>query len=333
MLDRTLISKLSFKKIWNVILLRFSYRLGQITKKPRVFGVPVSVSIEPTTACNLSCPECPSGLKQFTRKTGNLKVDMNKKILDQLGSKLLYINYYFQGEPFINAHVFDMIREASQRKIYTSTSTNAHFIDDKVAKQIVDSGLNQLIVSIDGTTQETYESYRIDGSLSKVLEGTKHIVKARGAAKHLKIVFQFLVVKPNEHQIEDVFKLAKEYGVDEVRLKTAQFYSYENGNELMPENDKYSRYVKKADGTYRLKNKMRNACWRMWSSCVFTWNGIVVPCCFDKDAKHQMGSVQNDPFQKIWKSSTYLGFRKGVLSNRSQIDICKNCSEGSKVWA
>jgi radical SAM protein with 4Fe4S-binding SPASM domain len=71
----------------------------------------------------------------------------------------------------------------------------------------------------------------------------------------------------------------------------------------------------------------------MWSSCVFTWNGIVVPCCFDKDAKHQMGSVQNDPFLKIWRSSTYLGFRKGVLSNRSQIDICKNCSEGSKVWA
>lgn len=333
MSNRVLISKLSFKKIWNVFLLRFSYRLGQITKKPNVFGTPVSVSIEPTTACNLSCPECPSGLKQFTRKTGNLKVEMNRNILNELGNRLLYINYYFQGEPFINSHIFEMINDASKRNVYTSTSTNAHFIDESVAKQIVDSGLNQLIISIDGTTQETYESYRIDGKLSKVLEGTKNIIKARGAAKHLKVVFQFLVVKANEHQIEDVFKLAKEYGVDEVRLKTAQFYSYENGNELMPENDKYSRYTKKADGTYKLKNKMRNACWRMWSSCVFTWNGIVVPCCFDKDAKHQMGSLQNDSFKEIWKAKSYQGFRKGVLSNRSQIDICKNCSEGSKVWA
>lgn len=327
------INKVSFRKIWNVLRLRHSYRLAQIFKTGKVYGMPMAVSIEPTTACNLGCPECPSGLKKFTRETGNLKIDMNKKILDELGKDLMYINYYFQGEPFINPHIFDMISEASSRKIYTSTSTNAHFINKEVAKKIVDSGLDQLIISIDGTTQETYESYRVDGELKKVLEGTKNIVAAKGPDSKLHIVFQFLVVKANEHQIDEVFALAKQYGVDEVRLKTAQFYNYKNGNPLMPTQDEYSRYKLQSDGTYRLKNKMRNACWRMWSSCVFTWNGSVVPCCFDKDAKHQLGSVQRESFRKIWKSGPYLGFRKSVLTNRKEIDICKNCSEGSKVWA
>lgn len=331
--QRIPISKTSFRKIWNILMLRFSYRLAQIFKTSVAWGTPMAVSIEPTTACNLSCPECPSGLKQFTRKTGNLKIEMNEKILDELGRNLMYINYYFQGEPFINPHIFEMIKEADKRNIYTSTSTNAHFIDQEVAEKIIDSGLDQLIISIDGTTQETYESYRVDGTLEKVLEGTKHIVAARKAHSKLHIVFQFLVVKANEHQVDEVFRLAKEYGVDEVRLKTAQFYNYENGNPLMPSNEQYSRYKLQSDGSYKLKNKMRNACWRMWSSCVFTWNGSVVPCCFDKDAQHQLGSVQNQSFNKIWKSDRYKSFRKGVLTNRKEIDICKNCSEGSKVWA
>jgi len=57
-----------------------------------------------------------------------------------------------------------------------------------------------------------------------------------------------------------------------------------------------------------------------------------VPCCFDKDAKHVLGSLKDDDFSTIWKSNTYKNFRKSVLSSRNTIDICKNCSEGSKVW-
>lgn len=106
-------------------------------------------------------------------------------------------------------------------------------------------------------------------------------------------MFQFLVVKPNEHQLEDVKKLAHELGVDDVVFKTAQLYDFENGNPLIPENIKYSRYKKNNDGTYSIKNKLLNQCWRMWSSCVVTWDGIVVPCCFDKDAKHQLGDLKN----------------------------------------
>jgi radical SAM protein with 4Fe4S-binding SPASM domain len=294
----------------------------------------MAVSIEPTTACNLRCPQCPSGLRQFTRPTGNLKKSTNQKILDGLGKNLQFINYYFQGEPFINPHFLDLVKEARKRNIYVLTSTNAHFISKEAADNIIESGINEVVISIDGTTQEAYENYRVEGELQKVIDGTKHLVQAKKkySSKLPLVTFQFLVSKQNEHQIEAVKKLGTEIGVDRVNLKTIQIYDYENGNDLIPENEKYSRYKKLEDSSYQLKNKYRNSCWRMWSSCVITWDGRVVPCCFDKDAKHKMGEMTKSDFKEIWKSDVYYQFRNQVFRDRKQIEICKNCSEGSKIW-
>ena len=314
--------------------LRTSYIISKSTKKANHKGLPFSLSIEPTTACNLGCPECPSGLKQFTRPTGKLNLELHQVMIEQLKKSVFYINYYFQGEPFLHPKFLDLIVEAKRNKIYTATSTNAHFIDEKKAEEIVESGLDRLIISIDGLTQATYENYRVHGKLSKVIEGTKHLLAAKkklnSSTPHL--IFQFLAVKPNEHEIPEVFKLGKKMKIDEVRIKSAQLYDYENGNPLMPENEKYSRYKVQADGTYKLKYKTGNHCWRMWSSSVFTWDGKVVPCCFDKDAKHVLGSLENRSFNEIWNDKQYIAFRQAVLTGRNQIDICKNCSEGAKVW-
>lgn len=330
-----ILKKVSIRKAFNYVQLYFSFWLSRVSKKNILYGKPLSISIEPTTACNLGCPECPSGLKKFSRPTGNLKREMNQKIIDELSSHLVYINFYFQGEPYINPDFLEMVKYASQKNIYTSTSTNAHFLSDENAKKTIESGLNRLIISIDGTTQDTYESYRVNGQLEKVLEGTRNIIKWK---KELKsetphIIFQFLVVKPNEHQVEDVLKLANELEVDEVRLKTAQVYDYKNGHSLIPDNEKYARYKKMRNGQYRLKNRMEDHCWRMWSSCVITWDGKIVPCCFDKDATHQLGKLEEQKFSEIWRSESYNSFRKNVLVDRKSIDICSNCSEGTKVWA
>lgn len=294
----------------------------------------MAVSIEPTTACNLRCPQCPSGLRQFTRPTGNLKPELNREILDKLGPTLQHINYYFQGEPFINPNFLELVKEARKRNIYVVTSTNAHFISPETAEKIIDSGLSEVIISIDGTTQETYEKYRIEGELKKVLEGTKNLItaKRRGNASSLRVTFQFLVVKYNQHQIPEIEKLAKEYGVDRLTLKTVQVYDFENGHDLIPTIEEYARYKKGADGKLVLKNKFKNSCWRSWSSCVVTWDGTVVPCCFDKDAKHELGKLTKSDFKTIWRGAINQQFRKQILKNRQQIEICKNCSEGSQVW-
>ncbi len=330
-----LIKKLSLQKLSNAFKVWISYYISKASKKPFSLGFPISMAIEPTTSCNLRCPECPSGLREFTRPIGMLEPAFFKKTMDEVYEELIYLTFYFQGEPYLNPNFLDMVKYASDKGLYTSTSTNAHYLNKEQAKKTVESKLNRLIISIDGTTQETYQQYRIGGTLSKVIEGTKNIIEAKKQmnSNTPHVVFQFLVVKPNEHQLEDVKQLAKQLGVDEVVFKTAQVYDFENGNSLIPENIKYSRYKKNADGTYSIKNKLLNQCWRMWSSCVVTWDGVVVPCCFDKDAKHPLGDLKTQSFKELWKSNKYQGFRQSILKSREEIDICKNCSEGTKVWA
>ena len=329
------VGKLTPRRLWNAGMLLCSYYATKWTGKAIQWGLPMTVSIEPTTACNLRCPECPSGLRAFSRPTGNLKQDFFRKTIDELHKQLIYLIFYFQGEPYINPSFLDMVKYAKDKGIYTITSTNGHFLNDANAKKTIESGLDRMIISVDGTTQETYENYRKEGNLEAVLQGARNIVKWKkkmnSATPHT--IFQFLVVKPNEHQIDEIYKLAEEIGIDEVKLKTAQVYEYEKGNDLIPTIEKYSRYKKNPDGTYSVKNKLLNHCWKLWHACVITWDGLVVPCCFDKDALHRLGDMKQKSFKEIWKGEDYDKFRKQLLKGRDQIDICKNCTEGCKVWA
>lgn len=327
--------RMTIRKAVNALKVYLSFHLGRWSGTALHWGMPVSFAIEPTTACNLRCPECPSGLRAFTRPTGNLKMDFFRSALDALSPYACNLTFYFQGEPYINPQFLDMVAYAESRGIYTVTSTNGHFLDDKNVKRTLDSGLSRIILSIDGTTQETYEQYRKEGDLKTVLQGAERLVKARreSGLDHPYIIFQFLVTSANEHQVSQIHRLAETIGVDEVRLKTAQFYHFENGNDLMPRDERYSRYTRSGDGRYRLKNGLEDQCWRMWHSCVITWDGKVVPCCFDKDASVRLGDLKVQAFGAIWKGEAYRAFRQKLLRGRKFIDICKNCSEGSRVWA
>jgi radical SAM protein with 4Fe4S-binding SPASM domain len=330
-----LLSRLTPRRVWNAGKVLSSYYISKITGKPVQWGYPISISFEPTTSCNLRCPECPSGLRAFTRPTGMLQKNFFRDTIDQIAKELLYLVFYFQGEPYLNPAFLDMVKYASEKGIYTATSTNAHYLTDENARKTVESGLSRLIISIDGTTQDVYQQYRVGGKLNKVLEGARNIVKWKKElnSKTPFVFFQFLVVKPNEHQIEDVKRLAKEIGVDEVRFKTAQVYDYENDpNHLIPSIDKYSRYHKNKQGDMEIKNSLSNHCWRLWHATVISWDGLVVPCCFDKDAQHTLGDLKDKPFKEVWHNDKYKRFRSQVLMSRKNIDICANCSEGTRVW-
>jgi radical SAM protein with 4Fe4S-binding SPASM domain len=330
-----LIGKQDLRRVKNASQILSSYLSSRQSGRAVIRGMPISISIEPTTSCNLRCPECPSGLRSFTRPTGMLKEELFYKVIDELAPTLPYLIFYFQGEPYLHPQFLSLVKYASQKKIYTATSTNAHYLTDENAKRTIESGLDRLIISLDGTTQETYESYRVGGRLDKVIEGTKNIIrwKKELKSKTPHVMFQFLVVRPNEHQINEVKDLARETGVDQVVFKTAQIYDFENGSDLIPSNDQYSRYKKNADGKYTIKNKLLDHCWKMWHSCVITWDGKVVPCCFDKDANFVLGDLNQNTFRQIWNGKKYNEFRATLLKSRNEIEMCRNCTEGTKIWA
>jgi radical SAM protein with 4Fe4S-binding SPASM domain len=264
-----------------------------------------------------------------------LSTELFDAFLNQTEAHLVYLNFYFQGEPFLHPEFLNLVERCVRRSIFTSTSTNAHFLSSQTAERLVESGLHRLIVSLDGASQEVYAAYRKGGNIDKVLEGIKNVATARKrlGKSNPEIVVQNLLVKPNIHEKEQVEILAKSLGADRVVFKTAQVYDLKADHHLVPEEPKYSRYKRTENGRLEIKNPLLNQCWRMWSGCVITWDGRVVPCCFDKDATHQMGSIQQVPFAQIWHSNAYYSFRKAILRSRSEIDMCKNCTEGTKVWA
>jgi radical SAM protein with 4Fe4S-binding SPASM domain len=288
--------------------------------------------VEPTNICNLKCPMCPSGNGEMKRRMGQLTFENFKKLLDDLGDYLIQVQLWNQGEPFLNKSFLDFVRYANKKGIMTHTSTNGHFIrTDEDAENLVKSGLDQLIFSMDGTNQESYEQYRVGGDYQLVMDTLKRITRAKHRLKSDKplVELQFLVFKHNKDEIDQLITMSKRLELNRISFKTAQIYSNQQGEAFLPEDIAFSRY--KHDGeNYTLKGDIKNWCKRLWLNPAVNWDGTVSPCCFDKDAEHAFANYFSDSvkFKNIWKNGKYKAFRKRIMSDRKSIDMCANCSEG-----
>jgi radical SAM protein with 4Fe4S-binding SPASM domain len=331
-LEINILKYLSFRRFINGVKIFASFGISKYLHKPVVWGTPISFSIEPTNLCNLECPECPSGLGTLTRPLGKLEMDNFKKFVDDIYKESFYLQLFFQGEPYMNKSLIEMINYAQSRKMYVSVSTNGHFITEKNVENIVRNAPDKLIYSVDGLDEESYKNYRVGGSFKKVDNGLRLLseTKKRLGSKRPYVEFQFIVMKQNEHLIDEVFKYGNKRDVDKVVLKTMQVSNYESGVNFLPLNEKYSRYIFD-NGSIKLKNKLKNQCFALWRTSVITWDGKVVPCCFDKDADYSLGTLNGNSFKDVWNSAGYNNFRAEVLKNRKGIGMCTNCTEGLKM--
>jgi radical SAM protein with 4Fe4S-binding SPASM domain len=325
-----LVRCMTFRRTLNLFTLWITFIIVRYTKRVILPSGPAAISVEPTTHCNLRCPECPSGLGKFSRPTGNIDPGEFEHWLSMVHHQVIWLNLYFQGEPMLYPHFFSLIASAQKHRMYTMTSTNGHFLSEDNCLKLIHSGLHKLIISLDGMDQFTYEQYRRGGHFQTVREGIMQLLRLKTEMRsHTPFLeIQFLVLGTNEHQLEEVRKWMDLPGVDAITFKTAQIYNYRTGSPLIPSTEKYSRYRSKPDGSFELKSKLPDYCWRAWFSSVITWDGLVVPCCYDKDASFALGSLQSDAFPEIWKGEKYQRFRKKLFTNRREIHICTNCGEG-----
>lgn len=305
-------------KILNAAKVYAGYCISAICGRPVVFGKPVAASIEPANFCNLHCPHCPTGAGMLHKDRKLLDMETFSRILSGLLPELAYLNLYFQGEPFLNRMLPDMVDLASRNGVFTCISTNGQFMDAELARKLKDAGLGKLIVSVDGADEQSYSQYRIGGSFAKAVECLK---TAAGAG--LPVELQCLLLSSTENGTDKVKELARNCGVKKTTFKTAQLYS----DKLRPSNNRYSRYIKEKNGNLRLKHKLRNRCLRLWTTAVVDVNGNVLPCCFDKTGKYPYGNMLVEDFKEIWFSDKANGFRLQILQNRKSVDICRNCSE------
>lgn len=316
-------------KLTNLVQVYSGMVMSRILRKPIVYGVPHTLSVEPTTRCTLACPECPVGNNTLQRPGGEISLRLFRKILEDHDiRKIAHLILYFQGEPFLAKHFFDMVQAARKKNLYVSTSTNGQLLTQEYVDQILESGLDRLIISIDGVTQETYARYRKGGDLKRVVDGVSLLMRERKTRKqnHPYVIMQCLLFAHNEHEVSEIRKLARKLGVDKLVFKTAQFYHLDKHNGMIPSTPAYSRY-KFTGGRYVLKKKQKNFCSRIWTTAVITWEGILVPCCFDKNARHPSGNLNAVFLGNAWKSEKMYAFRQQVLRDRKSIEICSNCTE------
>lgn len=323
---------LTFGRILNAALVLTSYQISRLIRRPVVWGGPWSVSLEPTNHCNLKCPECPSGLGELTRPLGLVRPDAFKLYAGSLKKHAFYIQLFFQGEPFVNTYLPELIRIAHQNRLYVAISTNGILLTPDRIEALLKDPPDKLIFSIDGLDEETYRNYRIGGTFSAAFSGLSEIMehKKAGRLPHTFVEFQFIVMKQNEHQIPEVLKLGKRLGVNKVTLKTMQVYSTASAEYFLPQNEKYRRYSLDASGL-RIKGTFKNDCFALWRSAVITWDGNAVPCCFDKDARFVFGNVSQTPFRTLWKNSAWQTFRQDLMMDRSRLEMCRNCTEGVRI--
>ncbi len=315
------------KPLLNLLLTYSSYAASLLCKKSVLRGLPPLVMIEPTSHCNLSCPLCPSGNNTLKRKRSYLDLQLYKKVIDEIKDTAIMLLLWNQGEPLLHNDLPEMIQYANERRLVTSTSTNMNHLPDPEA--LVRSGLDSLIVSLDGASQETYNKYRVNGNFSKVLENTARLSDARKKLNSATpyIFWQFIIMKHNENEIKQIKELARQAGVDEVVFKTVQIYEKEDIERFLPTKEKHRRYKITADG-FTLKKKLANRCRRIFTQPVVNCDGELAICCYDKDNLYKIGNLNDNSLKSLWQSARMQRWRNVILHDRKNMGICLNCGEG-----
>lgn len=323
------INNISTKRIINYFKILYSFFISRISKRYFLYGKPLFISVEISSLCNLQCPECVIGKRMTSRKNKFSDIDVYKKLISEIGDSLLCAIFYFQGEPLLNENIGEYIRIAKRYGIYTMTSTNGQLMTAEKAENIVESGLDRIIVSIDGISQESYQKYRKGGQLSKAIDAIRMLNKAKekSGKKYPVIEVQFIVFRFNENEIDDFKKEALKWGADKAVIKSAQIEDPDSSPEMVTSIDKYCRY-KKVNGKYVIKKSVEKACFRAWSGAVVTADSNIVPCCFDKKEEFIYGNLKDEEnFISIWKGEKAVKFRSSLLADRKSFKICNNCNE------
>jgi len=315
-----IILKGGFKKQFNLLLLLVSYYL----KLPKPLGRPAFLMVEPTNFCNLSCKGCPVGLNEIKKSKGSMDYKKFAKLINEIGDYVFWINLWNWGEPFLNKDIGKIIKFAREKKVYVSTSTNGHFLEEYV-DDILSSDLNELIIAVDGLSQETLEKYRKGADFEKIVKGIKALSKEKKKRK-LKnpvITLQFIVMKHNQHELTKIKEFAKNVGIDKAVIKTfGSHLDFGKLKEFEPDNKDFSRYSNK---------KKSKLCRFAWFDMVINYDGNIVPCCYDPFEKHVFGNVfQENSALNVWNNNNFVDFRKR-LKNRENIDICVNCEFNKNI--
>jgi len=310
------------KKFFNFLTVESDKNL----KPSKVHSLPYNLCIDPTNICNLRCPLCATGQGIFKKK-GILDFEVYQKVIDELGDYLYKVGLFNWGEPFLNKEIYRMIKYAADRNIGTCISSNFSIpFDEQKAEELINAGIEHLIISMDGVKQETYEIYRVGGNLSKVIKNVETLTKKKnelnGRLPFIEI--QFLVMKHNENELKEIEKLVLRLGVDSLTFVPI-FVNAKNkqqADKWLPKAPKYSRYDYQT-GEDKFLRSIKTCDW-LYRTAVINWDGTVLPCCHYIGPNITFGDVRKEKFRSIWNNDLFQSSR-AVFNTDKKIKLQTPC--------
>jgi MoaA/NifB/PqqE/SkfB family radical SAM enzyme len=334
------LKNLPLRKIANWLLTESSVAF----KPARPWGFPTILQVEPTSRCNLRCRICPVGTG-LHRPSGNMGLEMFQNILDQIGKYLLVLMFWDWGEPFLNPDAYAMIQYARRAGVRVVCSTNGHvFAKGEEARRVVSSGLDVLVFSVDGITQQTYQTNRTLGNLETVVKGIRNVVEEKRRLRSATPVvnLRFIVMKHCEHEVPQLKQYARSLGVDVLTLRKFHFVpGTETGvsdraqgmarpgslERLVPSEMKF-RQPALPDGSLTPVRVAENPCRNLWNCPSIHWDGTVCSCFADYDGRRPLGSLRTQRFQEIWYGEAYRRLRRGFRKSWQDSAFCGKCASG-----
>lgn len=318
-----------FRTLANYLLVETELVLG----RRKLLGKPYWLVVDPSSACDLRCPFCPTGKGKGTRPAAMMSFEHFKAVVDELGPTALQVEFMNWGEPTLNKELPRMVAYAKSFGLGTRLSSHMNRMTPEMASALVDSGLDVVIVSVDGASPETYAKYRVGGDYDAVLRNIKGLVAARAArgSSTPRIDWQFLVFRHNEHEIKIAEAVARFVGADRFGASPAAIPD----PDWMPVGEGRSLYpAPKPDGTNDLLRpedleRTRAAgtplCVWPWLGTVVNANGSVSPCCAIEDEAQDYGDVAGG-HAAVWNGPDMVAARSFLTGGRpSRENACVKC--------
>lgn len=313
-----IIRYLTLKKIKNILIALNDFQ----KRKEKPLSSPLYIKVEPTRICNLRCTGCVQSAEGYKTQAGirsQFKIENFKKVIDALHKTLLGISFSYYGEPLLGKSLMKMIKYAHDRGVGTMFPTNFSVkISEDKAKEIVNSGLDMMMISLDGASKETYSKYRIGGNFDLVLENVEKIHQAKISlnrkSPHLR--WKFIVFDHNKHETDFAKQNYKKLGFDSLSLE-GDMYNKESKEKI-----RKSKYLR------NIRDK-KLACFWVWFTLIIEYNGDVSPCCGIDDLvsidTFDLGNVYDTPVLEIWRGESYQKLRKGFKKKESNDTLHSTC--------
>ena len=295
---------MKFSQIQN----RWKLMSGYLAGRSDLEAYPMTLIVENTAKCNLECPMCPRELGYYPPE--DFDFELFKRIIDEVRSQTELVFPWGAGEPLMNPDIYRMVRYCKDAGIYVVISTNGTFLNEKSSHQLIDCGLDNLIIAVDGTTPEVYEKYRKGAKFDKVVKNIHQFLKVKKErASKMFVVLQMVRLPDNRHQVRDFHKMWSIEGVDEIRIKEDEIVFTEVALEERIHHD-----------------RRRHPCYQLWQGpAMVNYKGDFYPCCHMWQ-EEPIGNVNEEPLFKLWNSRKMKKLREAHLSgDLSDYPDCQNC--------